>query len=202
MPPSDRTKVFFHSGNDRCAAWHYAGTNGACVVMAGGLAVTKEPGTDRFAGRFHQAGYSVLAFDYRGFGESEGRPRQVARIADQLADWTAAIARARDLPEVKPDRLALWGHSSSGGHVLCVAASSPGIAAAIAFAPLADGPAVAPSAMCHQTLQSSRVMWCRSSSGAAHAAIAAVTSCSFVLGREIEGSALASRISRMDSSLR
>jgi alpha-beta hydrolase superfamily lysophospholipase len=118
--------------------------------VAGGLAVTKEPGTDRHAEAFNAAGYTVLAFDYRCFGESEGRPRQVARIRDQLDDWRAAIAYARALPEVEPGRLALWGHSSSGGHVVSAAARDRGIAAAIALAPLVDGPAIAPNAMRHQ----------------------------------------------------
>ena len=44
-----REKVRFSSGRTDCAAWHYPGTNGACVVMAGGMGVNKEPGTDRFA---------------------------------------------------------------------------------------------------------------------------------------------------------
>ena len=51
-----RQKVLFAGGGTQCAAWHYAGTNGACTIMAGGLAVTKEPGTDLFAQRFHDAG--------------------------------------------------------------------------------------------------------------------------------------------------
>lgn len=148
-------KVHFSSKGVRCAAWRYPGTNGACVVMAGGLAVTKEPGTDRFAQRFNEAGYTVLAFDYRAFGESDGHPRQVARIGEQLADWQAAIAHARSLPGVDPARLAIWGHSSSGGHALIVAARDPDIAAAIAVAPLVDGPAVAPNAMRHQTSMAS-----------------------------------------------
>lgn len=71
LPSADRTKVHFVSDGVRCAAWHYPGTNGACVIMAGGLAVTKEPGTDRFARRFNQAGYTVLAFDYRGGEERD-----------------------------------------------------------------------------------------------------------------------------------
>ena len=53
------TGVRFRSGEDQCVAWHYRGSNGACVVMAGGMAVTKEPATDAFARRFHDAGYSV-----------------------------------------------------------------------------------------------------------------------------------------------
>lgn len=60
QPSNPREKVRFRSGGTECVAWHYPGANGACVVMAGGFAVTKEPGTDRFAGRFHQAGFTVL----------------------------------------------------------------------------------------------------------------------------------------------
>src|SRR5260370_28950750 len=44
-----REKVRFVSGDTECAAWHYPGTNGGCVIMTGGFAVTKEPGTDLFA---------------------------------------------------------------------------------------------------------------------------------------------------------
>src|SRR3954462_14014663 len=109
MTPPQRQKVRFASGDTTCAAWHYAGTTGACVVMAGGTGVTKEPGTDRFAQRFHAAGFSVLAIDFRHLGESGGTPRQVVRVGEQLADLAAAIEHARALPEVDPSRVALWG---------------------------------------------------------------------------------------------
>jgi uncharacterized protein len=152
MQPSDeREKVRFRSGDTECVAWHYPGTNGACVVMAGGFAVTKEPGTDRFAERFHQAGFTVLAFDYRHLEESGGRPRLVVRVGEQLADWRAAIAFARSLAGVDPTRLAIWGFSLSGGHVLRVAARDPDLAAAIAQTPNADGPAAMRNAMRHTT---------------------------------------------------
>ena len=149
--PVQREKVRFVSGEDECAAWHYPGSNGACVVMAGGMAMTKEPGTDRFAWRFSDAGFAVLAFDYRGFGESGGRPRQVVRVNEQLADWQAAIALARRLPGVDRARVAAWGFSFSGGHVLRVAAADSGLAAAIAQTPTADGQAATRNAMRHQT---------------------------------------------------
>jgi uncharacterized protein len=147
----EREKVRFVSGDTECAAWHYPGTNGACVIMAGGFAVTKEPGTDLFAKRFHDAGFAVLAFDYRRIGDSGGRPRQVLPIGDQLADWQAAIAFAPTLPGVDPTRLAIWGFSASGGHVFRVAARNPRLAAAIAQTPNADGLAVARNASRHQT---------------------------------------------------
>lgn len=146
-----REKVRFLSGDAECVAWHYRGTNGGCVVMAGGLAVTKEPGTDLFAKRFHDAGFAVVAFDYRRLGESGGQPRQVVRIREQLADWQAAIEFASTLPGVDRTRLAIWGFSVSGGHVLRVAARNPQLAAAIAQSPTADGQAAARNAMRHTT---------------------------------------------------
>jgi pimeloyl-ACP methyl ester carboxylesterase len=113
--------------------------------------VTKEPGTDRFATRFHAHGFSVLAFDYRRLGESGGTPRQAIRVRDQLADWEAAIATARAMPEVDQDRIAVWGFSLSGGHVFKVAARH-NVAAAIAQTPTADGLAATPNALRHETL--------------------------------------------------
>jgi dienelactone hydrolase len=136
-----RQDVRFVSDDAECAAWHYPGTNGGCVVMAGGLAVTKEPATDQFAKRFHDAGFTVLAFDYRRLGQSGGEPRLVLPIEDQLADWQAAITFAASLPGVDADKVAIWGFSASGGFVLDVAARNPQLAAAIAQTPHADGPA-------------------------------------------------------------
>lgn len=147
----EREKIRFGSGDVDCAAWHYPGSNGACVVMAAGFGVTKEPGTDAFARRFHEAGFGVLAFDHRNLGESGGQPRQVLRIKDQLADWQAATACAATLPGVDPARLAIWGFSSAGGHVLRVAARNPQVAAVIAQTPSIDGPATSRNAAQHQT---------------------------------------------------
>lgn len=51
----ERQKIRFASGDTQCTAWHYPGVNGGCVIMTGGFAVTKEPGTDLFARRFNEA---------------------------------------------------------------------------------------------------------------------------------------------------
>jgi fermentation-respiration switch protein FrsA (DUF1100 family) len=152
---AQRERITFHSGTEDCAAWHYRGSNGACVVMAGGAGVTKEPATDRFAARFHAAGYSVLAFDYRYLGESGGTSRQVVRIRDQLADWEAALDRAASLPGVAAGKVAGWGFSLAAGHLLRLAArprDQHRLAAVIAQAPLTDGAVSSPRALRHETL--------------------------------------------------
>lgn len=147
LPGRHREKVRFFSGDTTCSAWHYPGTNGGCVIMAGGIAVTKEPASDLFGPRFNDAGFAVLAFDHRRFGESGGEPRQVVRLDDQLADRQAAIDFAAGLPDVDPDGISLWGFSLAGGHVFRVAADNPRPASVIAQSPLVDGRAVATDAL-------------------------------------------------------
>lgn len=150
-PATSRRAVSFTVAGTPLAAWHYPGTDGSCVVMAGGFAVTKEPATDLFAARFNAAGFGVLAFDYRRLGASGGSPRQVVRVREQLADWQGALAYAATLPGVDPARIAAWGFSASGGHILNVAARNPQLAAAIAQTPNAGGLAAACAAMRFQT---------------------------------------------------
>src|SRR4051794_19472788 len=147
-----RRKVHFASGRERCAAWLYPGANGAGVIMSPGFGVTKEAGTDRHARAFHAAGFTVLAFDYRRFGESGGRPRHIARIAEQLADWDAAIAFAGTLGDVHHGRWASWGYSLSGAHILPVAARHSELGAAVAISAPVDGAAASRGAMHHQTV--------------------------------------------------
>ena len=106
--------------------------------MAHGLAGVKEMRLDAYAERFAAAGYHVLVFDYRHFGASQGRPRQLLDIRRQHEDWGAAVSYARARPEVDADRIVLWGTSLSGGHVLAVA-GRVGAAAVISQVPHVDG---------------------------------------------------------------
>lgn len=139
----ERRDVTFDSGSDRCAAWLYLpeGEAGSppCVVMAHGFGATRIAGLAPFAERFAVAGLAALVFDYRGFGDSGGSERQVLDIQRQLEDWRAAVAYARALPEVDADRIALWGTSFSGGHVVSIAAEDQRVAAVISQAPFEDG---------------------------------------------------------------
>jgi pimeloyl-ACP methyl ester carboxylesterase len=145
----------FTSGGVRCAARHLPAADGSLasgagrpvVVMAHGLAGTVDSGLEPFAARFAAAGLDVLAFDYRGFGASEGSPRQSVSIAGQVADYRAAMAAAAGLPGVDPGRLVLWGVSLSGGHVLAAGAGRDDVAAVVSLTPLVDGLAAARHAM-------------------------------------------------------
>ncbi|WP_042434427.1 alpha/beta hydrolase [Streptacidiphilus anmyonensis] len=146
-----REKVRFASGGGECVAWHYPGRDGACVIMAGGFAVPRGPGTDRFAWRFQEAGFHVLAFDFRGMGESGEGPCPVVTRGSQLADWKAALAFAPSLPGVAAGRLALWGFSATGGQILDVAAGEPAVAAVVAQTPALGGATAALNAARYQS---------------------------------------------------
>lgn len=133
-----RKDIEFTSEGLRCSAWFYsAGSEGErpCVVLAHGLAGIKEMRLDAYAEKFAEAGYHALVFDYRHFGDSAGEPRQLLDIAKQHQDWIAAIAYARNRPDVDATKIVLWGSSLSGGHVVAVAAQDRNIAAVISQVP-------------------------------------------------------------------
>jgi len=145
------TEFTFHSGGQRCSAWHFpAGSGGSgnpVVVMAHGFGGTKDSGLQPFAERFSAAGLDAVAFDYRGFGASEGEPRQSISVERQLADYDAAIRAAQAMPGVDPRKVVLWGSSFSGSHVLRAAARNTDVAAVIAMTPLTSGLAASRAAV-------------------------------------------------------
>jgi pimeloyl-ACP methyl ester carboxylesterase len=136
-----REDLEFASGGECCAAWFYPAAGDAAaapvVVMAHGLSGTRRDGLGPFAERFAAAGIAALLFDHRGFGDSGGAP-DVFDPDRQLEDWRAAIACARSLPGVDPERVATFGSSIGGGNALAAAAADRRIAAVISQVPFLD----------------------------------------------------------------
>jgi dienelactone hydrolase len=113
-----------------------AGQPVPAVVLCTGFAGTQDTPSLRAAARaFASAGYGALTFDYRRFGLSEGIPRQVIRLEDQLHDIAGALDVLRAHPRVDPSKLALWGTSLGGGHAVVAGARHPDVAAVIAQVP-------------------------------------------------------------------
>ncbi len=140
--------VEFTSGGERLAGVHLSGEGEAfldaegrrpCVVLAHGFAGTIDSGLLPYAERFAAAGLDALVFDYRHFGASGGEPRQIVSVPAQLEDYAAAIAFARGLAGVDPSRIALWGTSFSGGHVVEAAVADGRVAAVVSQSPSMDG---------------------------------------------------------------
>ncbi|MBO9534172.1 MAG: alpha/beta hydrolase [Solirubrobacteraceae bacterium] len=145
MTASGPTTITFPSGDAECVGdlWLPAGTSPEqplpIVILGHGLGATRGMGLGRYAERFAQAGIAALAFDYRHFGDSGGEPRQLLSIPRQREDWQSAIAWARSHAAIDPGRVAIWGSSFGGGHVLWVAARDHSLAAVIAQCPFTDG---------------------------------------------------------------
>jgi dienelactone hydrolase len=128
------------------------------IVMShgwGGVAAALRPDAIKFA----QAGYLVVAFDYRGWGNSDARlvavarpqtkdgtlvaevkeVREVVDPIDQTTDIMNAIHWAVGEKECDKERIGLWGSSFSGGHVVYVAARDPRVKAFVSQVPSLDG---------------------------------------------------------------
>lgn len=147
VPMNNVQKVNFQSHGSNCCANYYEAASSSddkgltkhCIVMAHGLAGVKEMRLGAYAERFSEAGYDVLVFDYRHFGESEGQPRQILDIKKQHQDWISAVEFASKKSQVPIERIILWGSSLSGGHVMAVADKLPKVAAVIAQVPHVNG---------------------------------------------------------------
>ncbi|MEV5780806.1 alpha/beta hydrolase [Streptomyces sp. NPDC048448] len=109
------------------------------ITMAHGYAAAKEHGLEPFARAFAESGFVVLVHDHRGFGASDGRPRQDVDPWRQIADWRRAISFLESLPEVDPERIGLWGTSYAGGHAIVLGATDRRLRAVVSQVPTISG---------------------------------------------------------------
>ena len=90
------------------------------VVLCHGFTGIKELILPDYARRFAAAGYAALAFDYRGFGESEGERGRLIPY-DQVMDIRNSMTFMETLDEVDPERIGLWGTSYGAANVVYTA---------------------------------------------------------------------------------
>lgn len=100
----------------RLHGWWFRGSSGAPLLIwfhgnAGNI-TGRKPMAEELAAR----GVSVLLFDYRGFGKSDGSPSESALYRDALGAYDFAVASG-----VSPDDIALYGESIGGPYAAYVA---------------------------------------------------------------------------------
>ena len=127
------------------------------IVLCAGTGGTKGGTQARLAPLFVEKGYIVLAFDYRGWGQSESQLmameqqpapdknnemtlkvkaiRWPMNYTDQTADIRAAISFVAGEPNVDANRIGLWGSSYGGGLVTWVAGNDPRVKCVAAQVP-------------------------------------------------------------------
>lgn len=77
-----------------------------------------------FLEALRRAGFSVMAYDYRGYGLSTGRPSE----RSAYRDGAAAYAHLTGALGVPPERVVLHGRSLGGGVAAALAEREPGVA--------------------------------------------------------------------------
>ncbi len=109
------------------------------VVMAHGFSAVKEMYLDKFAEAFARSGLASVVYDNRNFGASDGEPRQEIDPWLQVRDFSEAITFAQRQGETDAERIAVWGSSYSGGHVLVVAAIDRRVKCVVSQVPAISG---------------------------------------------------------------
>jgi dienelactone hydrolase len=94
---------------------------------------------ERYHRSFTAAGYAVLVFDYRGFGESEGE-KGLLHPLRQAEDIRNAITYMQTRPAVDPNRIGLFGSGGTGGALpIYVAAVDPRVKCVVSNYGFASG---------------------------------------------------------------
>jgi dipeptidyl aminopeptidase/acylaminoacyl peptidase len=127
------------------------------IVFCNGTGGTRKGPPVRLGTIFAERGFAFLAFDYRGWGDSESqlmatepqpKPDEKGEMTirvralrwqmnytDQTEDIRAAISYLSGAPEVDPERIGLIGTSYGGGLVTWVAGNDPRVKCVAAQVP-------------------------------------------------------------------
>lgn len=152
---ADEVAFAVGEAGERCAGWlHLPAGRGPhpCVVLLHSTAGVRQLHCyARRGDAFAAAGVAALQFDARGFGASDGEPRQLLDVRRLAQDLAAALAFARSDARLDPARLALWGGSASCAQVLDAvvreeAGASPPVRAVVCLTPFVPGRATTRSA--------------------------------------------------------
>lgn len=131
------------------------------IVLCHGWGGVRSHLNRTYAPKFAAAGFVVLAFDYRGWGDSDSRLviigdapkpnkdnvatvkvrmiRELVDPFDQLEDIQAAINFIEGEPGVDTERIGIWGTSFGGGLVIWTAAHDTRVKAVVAQVGAMDG---------------------------------------------------------------
>jgi len=126
----------------RLVGWFVAGDSPATIVLAhgrGGDKCSMLPHADYL----HRAGFSVLLFDFRFRGASEGDAQTLG--VKESWDLQSAVDYLRCRPDVDPERIGVLGNSMGAATALLAAAEKPEIKGVVAEIPYTSGPQV----LCH-----------------------------------------------------
>lgn len=122
-------------GNLHLPASYQAGDRLPAVVVAGSWTTVKEQMAGTYAAALAEAGYAALAFDFGGFGESEGHPRHYESPAAKVKDIQNAVSFLQTVDAVDANQIAGLGICASAGYMAVAVAEDTRIRSLITIAP-------------------------------------------------------------------
>ncbi|KAI0528266.1 Alpha/Beta hydrolase protein [Xylaria bambusicola] len=115
-----------------------ASQRGPGIILLPGFSFVKEIMLPKVAESFQGSGITVLTYDPRTLGESDGSPRRDIDPAKHVSDLHDALTFLQKHPMVDPDKIAYWGFSFNGVVALNAAALDRRAKCVIAVSPLTD----------------------------------------------------------------
>lgn len=113
---------------------HKEGEKLPAMVITRPASGVKEQTAGLYAKKFAEKGYITLAFDPKGFGDSEGIP-QMEDPFSVISDNTNAYTFLASLPQVDTARLIGAGVCMGAGHAVASSSNDPRIRATVAISP-------------------------------------------------------------------
>ena len=143
-----RTDVEFQSEGATLRGWLYRLSDAPtaprpAVIMTHGFSATRHMTADKYALVLCDAGFTVLLYDHRNFGASDGEPRQQINPWVQARGYRDAISYLLTRNDIHREGIAIWGDSMSAGVDLAVAAVDKRVAALVGQV-VACGPELPP----------------------------------------------------------
>lgn len=139
-----KTPVTFYSEGVKLVGDLYApddlgqGEARAGIVLCHGYTGVKDLYLPDNARVLNAAGYTVLTFDYKGWGDSDGDQGRLAPYS-RVADVQAALTFLALQDHVDGERLGLYGTSYGGSTAIWTAAIDPRVACVVSVVGVGDG---------------------------------------------------------------
>ena len=110
----------------------------AGIVLCHGYTGVKDMYLPDNARLLNEAGYVVMTFDYKGWGDSEGSRNRLAPYS-RVADVQAALTFLGAQPEVDAGRLGIYGTSYGGATVVWTGAVDPRVKCVVSVVGIGHG---------------------------------------------------------------
>ncbi|HIE1345164.1 TPA: alpha/beta hydrolase [Serratia marcescens] len=131
--------------NDELALRVYSRTEGEVsvwpapvIVLCHGFAGVQDMVLPAVAFCFAQAGFAVVTFDYRGFGDSGGERGRLTP-ARQQEDIRVVLRWVSNNPILDERRVGIWGTGLGGGYAMCLAYRNPLVRCVVSQMPVLNG---------------------------------------------------------------